>query len=405
MNSLLRLISGLSLLMLVGLSPAADENQTGSDSAPGTLRDELQEGLYSRINVLGFGTYLDLERSRLNPRNILTIPRYQAEIDIRPDFNLEFRRWEFILKPRVALTGRRWEDGVRDNHTDLSARFFLNEGSVRYRVTDQWITSYGRENLQWGPSSLVSPSNPFNRENARNNPRLEVPGLEYARLIWIPNSTWSASFIANTGEGHLRVSGFEKGYALKLDYVHNGAYFTLIPSYREDGRWQLGFFGGWNATDAVILYTEGFVADRTDNYELLTGGSYTFESGTMLTLEYYRNNNGCVISRFELCFGPTAATPLATAPSGLDPTDPLIRRDYLMFQFTDMDFLDPNIDFTTRVIHNLNDDSSRLIGLMEYALNDHSQLFLIGDAFTSHNSTEFGSLLDYSLFGGVGFTF
>jgi hypothetical protein len=32
---------------------------------------------------------------------------------------------------------------------------------ARLRLTECLFVSYGRENLQWGPSALFSPSNPF----------------------------------------------------------------------------------------------------------------------------------------------------------------------------------------------------------------------------------------------------
>jgi hypothetical protein len=43
--------------------------------------------------------------------------------------------------------------------------------------------SYGRENLQWGPSYLFSPSNPFFHDNGRSNPKKEIPGMDFARLV------------------------------------------------------------------------------------------------------------------------------------------------------------------------------------------------------------------------------
>ena len=79
-----------------------------------------------------------------------------------------------------------------------AGQVFVNEWFFRYRLTDRFFASYGRENLQWGPSFLISPSNPFIERNGKNNPYLEVPGLDYAKINWIVDSSWSAQLIANT---------------------------------------------------------------------------------------------------------------------------------------------------------------------------------------------------------------
>ena len=48
---------------------------------------------------------------------------------------------------------------------------------------------------------LFSPSNPFFQDNGRRNTFLEVPGMDFGRLVWIPAAAWSFSFIANTDPG------------------------------------------------------------------------------------------------------------------------------------------------------------------------------------------------------------
>jgi hypothetical protein len=97
----------------------------------------------------------------------------------------------------------RWEkwDGGGKSGSQGDAEIFIQEGFARYRMIDPLIVSYGRENLQWGPAYLISPSNPFNQDNGRNNPMLEVPALDYGRILWLPTDRWTISFIANTTRG------------------------------------------------------------------------------------------------------------------------------------------------------------------------------------------------------------
>ena len=191
-------------------------------------------------------------------------------------------------------------------------------------MRENLFVSYGRENLQWGPSFLFSPSNPFFQDNGRRNTYLEVPGMDFGRLVWMPASVWSLSFIANTDEGLNKTTGpgaflssappppFERTYTIKADYTGREAYASLILSRRADDENLLGFYGGWTVSDAVLLYTEGVVSqgsrglypveDRFSPFGasmaqahehsssldpvMLLGGSYTFESKGILTLEY-----------------------------------------------------------------------------------------------------------------------
>ena len=188
------------LLLLTWISSGVAGNGENTDQS---LSDELVEGFDARINLVGFGTYRKVADSAVNRGNIFLIPRYQLEADFRPDFYLNFRRLDLIFKPRFEVR-RLWvEDGILEGSADTEDDVFVNEWLARIRLNDMLFASYGRENLQWGPSYLLSPSNPFNRHNGRNNPELELPGMDFARLVWIPNDRWTASFIANLGEGAL----------------------------------------------------------------------------------------------------------------------------------------------------------------------------------------------------------
>ncbi len=54
-------------------------------------------------------------------------------------------------------------------------------------------------------------------------------GLTYARLLWIPYASWSASFIANIDDGaHTFFNPFYKKYAVKIDYTGFEKYGSVI---------------------------------------------------------------------------------------------------------------------------------------------------------------------------------
>jgi hypothetical protein len=361
------------------------------------LGDEARKGFSARISLLGFGVVAQPVNSPLNPKNTLEIPRYVTELDLRPDFNLNFRQVELSVRPRLELRWQWWRDGLRQGDNGGDTEVFVQEWLARYRLTDELSASYGRENLQWGPSYLLSPSNPFNRDNGQNNPMVEVPGLDYGRAVWIPSQAWTVSFIANTDRGRLElIRDFKKTYAMKLDYTIEKKYFSLIPSYREDGELSLGFLGGWTVSDALLLHMEGSVPDRIGDAAILVGGAYTLEVGPTIAAEFFHDGSGCTLKSIAQCF--------ARGFANRQPADTLFRQNYLLVQYTHTRIRDTTLDLTLRWIRDLDDDSNRIISIVEYGLSDRIQLFAIGNVDIGNNNAEFGSLLNYSLMAGVRFT-
>lgn len=393
---LLLFVAGTQLGSIV----AAAESPGGAGDESRLLKelgDEARKGFSARISLLGFGVAAQPVNSLLNPNNTLEIPRYVMELDLRPDFNLNFRQVELSVRPRLNLRWRWWEDGVRQGDNGGDTEVFVQEWLARYRLTDQLFASYGRENLQWGPSYLLSSSNPFNQDNGQNNPMLEVPGLDYGRGVWIPSQAWTVSFIANTDRGRDDlIRDFKKTYAMKLDYTIEKKYFSLIPSYREDGEFSVGFFGGWTVSDALLLHIEGSLRDAIDDSAILVGSAYTLELGPTIAVEFFHNGSGCNLKSIALCVARGFGTE--------QPTNTLIRQNYLLVQYSHSRIRNTTINFTGRWIRSLDDDSNRIISIFEYGLGDHTQLFAIGNVDIGNNDAEFGSLLKYSLMVGVKFT-
>lgn len=378
----------------------ADDQSEGS--AETSVFQEIADGFYALITVVGFGTLNEVvDDSTLNWDNRLDIPRYQAVADFRPDFFLTFRRLELGVKPRANQTWQRWGEGRRDGQSDMDDDFFVNEWLARLRLHNTLFMSYGRENLQWGPSYLLSPSNPFNQNNGRNEPNLEVPGLDYGRLVFLPSSGWTISGIANTSEGKANIPNFEKTYAIKLDYTGQEKYVSVIPSYMEgDEEYRLGLYAGWSVAEPLLLYAEGSISDKDDEGEVLVGFAYTFEMGSTIAVEYFHQEDGCTLDPIERCFEGTDAG----TEDILNQSDPLLRKNYGFLQFNHNQIWN-RLNVTARWTHGFDDNSGRGIGILECELGDHVQMFFIGNYFYGDEDEEFGSFLDYSLTLGARLTF
>lgn len=160
----------------------------------------------SLFKVLGSATYQDPADSTLNPDNlILELPRWNYNTQLRLDLRADAGPVQVVLKPRFAYDLNEWEWGPKEGDSESDDDFYLNEGHILFSIADELFLSYGRENLQWGPSYLFPASNPFVQDSGQNNPKREVPGLDYAKAVWVPNRTWTFSLISNVGEGEANI--------------------------------------------------------------------------------------------------------------------------------------------------------------------------------------------------------
>ena len=444
---LTRIFVLVCLLLWPAFSNATEMSDTGNGDEKIELfaLSELSESFEYTLRTVAFGAYQNAAKSSQNPHNdFYQIPRYLAEFEFRPDARINLNRLDLSVNPRVNLEWTAWEDGIRKGDTDWNDDWFVNEWLARIRITEDMFVSYGRENLQWGPSFLCSPSNPFFRDNGQSNPMREVPGMDFGRLVWLPGMSWTFSLIANPDEGRQEFLffEFEKTYALKLDYAGQGGYASLILSHKEKDRNRLGVFGGWTASDALLLYGEGAIARGADAlypktannpfgatmeavYDddsslkgtLLAGGSYTFEVGPTISVEYVYNGAGYSDDQADAYYrlrkkasegldaadsirGLSLLTLSQTADTGLR----LLRRNYVLLQYRHNAIRDV-LDLTFRWTRNMDDGSGQFISIVEYFAGDHIKLFSVGTLNSGGGDTEFGTILDHQLMIGLEYTF
>jgi len=431
---------------LPGWSPNLAASDDGNTN-PVSVENAPAKRLSIDFRALTYGIVQEPAASTQNPgNNFLQLPRHLADLELRPDLRFNADPLDLSVKPRMRLEYSVWKSGIRNRDSDWGDDWYVNEWLARLRIRENLFLSYGRENLQWGPSFLFSPSNPFFQDNGRRNPYLEVPGMDFGRLVYVPASSWTVSFIVNTDEGRNKINGpapFDKTYALKIDYTGRESYGSMVLSHREDsGKNSLGFFGGWTLSDAVLLYgewalTQGSEAlypqrdrspfgvsmqplyerDHTLNPVVLVGGSYTFETKGTLSVEYAYNGSGYNDTEADRYYslrrrasnasvpgssmsGLAQKTLSETANTGLR----FLRRNYALIQYTQNN-IENDIDLTLRWTQNLDDGSCQFTTLVTYSLGNHLELFSVGTVDGGNRGTEFGSILDYQWMVGIKYTF
>ncbi len=351
--------------------------------------------VHFRFTNLSYAKVQQPAESDLNPDNYLNICRYKLNSSFRPDFRAAFSKLRVSFKPRLELSDEYRDKGSDKGRSKTDAELFVHEYAVRLSASENILLSYGREDLQWGPAFLLSPSNPFFSYNGRNQPEIEVRGADYGRLIWSPDLNWSASFIVNTGKGRKKLlTDFEKTYAAKLDYLTDKAYFSLILSDREHtGSKRLGGFFSWNINDAVIFYGEGSASDG--EVEMLFGGSYTLLGGGTVSGEYFYNgggvNHGSLIKKIMTLTEKEAR-------------ESLFRKHYVLLQYYDSDLLS-RWSILIRDTINLDDQSFSLLIHGQYNLGDHSQVFATATINHGDRHSEFAAIIDSSFMFGLEFTY
>jgi hypothetical protein len=378
-------VTGLLAGALLFCSNAIAENAAEQDNLE----------LAYRLDVLIYELLSNPVQSALNPDNILRVPSNQTVIDVRLNLDLIWKRLELLARPRFEHRWRRWDDGLASGQDDTVDEFFVNEWLARVGLSRRAFLSFGRENLQWGTARLLSPSNPFNQDNGQNNPQVEVPGSDYARLVLVPNDRTSVSLIANTHEGRLDVPNFQRRSAVKFDYTGRERYIGVIVSVTdEDGDAELGAFGGLTLSEGALIYAEGSATE--DDGELLLGASYTGNWGGTFVLELFHDGAGCVAPDVAACF--VGATPEQVFSSAL------VRENYALLQYIHTGVRD-RADFGLRWIAGLDDDSFRAIATLEVAIGDHTRIFGWVSIDRGDEIDEFGSRIDSAAQVGARFVF
>ncbi len=439
-------LSALLLISILNLSAqtarAATDDGAAGRNLPTSWWNRVNRGISSTTRVLLSAVYGDTAPSTQNPQNsFLELPELSLKAELRPDFYLLYNQFDITFKPRGRLIWQTWqqkEDSITDTDNDWS----VLEWRIKARLSDTFFLCWGWENLQWGPSYLASPANPFFYDNGRLKPREEVKGLDIARLIWVPNERLTVSLIANSGRGaddDLR--DFQQKYAVKLDYMAEQYYGSSIASCKENETIELGGFAGVTVSDALLLYIEGGVHNGTavyypvfsaspfavtlSNYRrddgmegrLLGGASYTLESGSTLVAEYLYNSAGYNREQADTYYklrekaaaAYTAAGPLATAAAeqlglAVDPGFGFLRRHYLLFQYRKSEIFDM-MDITLSWIQNLDDGSLRLLPNIDIAVSDQAVIYLYGVFTHGGEETEYNTLYRFQIMAGLEFTF
>ena len=257
--------------------------------------------------------------SSYNPDNLLAgLPRMQHGAQARLRWRMEGEYGVLAIGPRVTFSKATGTNAASGDTRETKA--YLQNWLVEGRLGNVDVF-YSRELMLWGPSQFASPSNPFFTETNQVNPFTELPSRDFVGVRWRIDDRNTVALVRNVDEGRDRevLRPFKPETALRADHVGDVFAVGAVASHRA-GRNQYGAYGQWTVNDAVIEYFDAatfrgsrrllalapVVAsngtqdwqlatradDRKRHYDVLVGGSYTFEGGSTVNLEYRRNTEG-----------------------------------------------------------------------------------------------------------------
>jgi hypothetical protein len=182
---------------------------------------------------------------------VLAVPQATWATEVRLTARVQAGpRWQLVLRPSVAVSAQavavqgrpiRWP-----RHADLE----WPEAYLYWGPTDALSITCGRQNFQWGPAELLSPSNRLFREvGAFRDASYAVRGRDLLRVNLSRGRQWSLVGLADvhdTGAPPWRAGvAFRPAALAKLEYVGFGgdAYLGLTGGARRgDARW-IGAYG------------------------------------------------------------------------------------------------------------------------------------------------------------------
>ena len=359
----------------------------------------VTDGLKWNVRNLTYIQFQEPSTLAVNSGASADLPERVIENDLRADLSYTRGPLTVGLKPRANVFSQSWNSGARSGEEESSGDLYFYEWLVRASVGDRGFVEYGLQNLQWGPSFLLSPSNPFDERNGKENPYKELPeSADYARLIWVPSASWTISAIANVGEGRKDYpQQFHDTYALKVDYQFQDGYASLITSYRDDDlseNLRVGYYAGYNFSDRILGYFEGSSSDR--DTQTLIGGSYTTDLGPTIGMEYFFNSSGDRSTDIRELY--------VKARYDLDWRTALVRQNYVLIQAYQQDLFG-SLDYVLRWVANT-DDKSNLVNIqLKYGLSQRLSLFTVATLNSGADDSELAAVREYQVMGGVEFVF
>lgn len=403
------------------------------------LTDGLELELGGRLYFQETDTVQGL--ASLNPDNeVASLPRARGVALAHAEVRFEWWLVEGRFAPRALVdAGRTVVKG--EVATVAAAELWVQEATLALELPSGLRVAGGRYYYDVGPSVFAAPSNPFSPGSFRLNPKIDPPSREFATVSWASTSGWSLGAIANLGPG--RDPGFEepwfdftRSYGVRFDIAGDAWSALGLGAVDEAGLGQLGGSAQLTLSEALLAWGDVavFVGHRSfvpaeDEYRptgwamtsresdgavrasALVGGSYAFDGGLSVSVEYmyhgvgYSSGEAEDYHRMIDDLGGISIYPITLAARrerarAINPGLSFLRQHYVMSELRQIDAFDAG-SFSFRAILSPEDRSAQLSALVEASLTDAVDVFFVGFFGLGPERSDFGRFLRRSLLVGA----
>jgi hypothetical protein len=371
------------------------------------------------VNLKEFSTFK--EGSDLNPSLNTAIT------NLRWTQQFQYQNWSYLLSPRLYAT--------YSQDANSTGEAFMQDAYGQWSNSNHQLR-LGIQNFQWGPSELLSPSNPiFAFESNQRWFFYQQRGRSLAKWHWTINKSWAFSAVAepaNNGEvPPIEGESFHSSGLIKIEF-HPGSgqnYIGLTAGMTPQEAKFWGEYFAFYITDSLSVYndtrfTQGNRAyypvttasgielqqtHRADTtYSPLTVNGIRLETSTDLRLEYVYNELGMDHQEWkQSLFSIVAPTPnLVVNRKRFERSGQNIPGKNLLYLSWRIPDLGPRGVYSLhlRTLRSLDDQSGNLQAAIERGLGDAFTVYLEGAKFYGSSDSFFGGLLSYEILAGFKWT-
>lgn len=154
-----------------------------------------------------------------NPGNqVLKIPTSKEYLEVRPNLKWTSKWMEVVFRPRGLIERRQVEyrlspqtlpqvpnnpSTIKNTESTQSSEFFLADAYFSQDLSEKISLTIGRQNYQWGPAEIMSPSNFIFHETVVDKKTFaETKGRNLLRLNITPTKSWSAVSLIEWAENN-----------------------------------------------------------------------------------------------------------------------------------------------------------------------------------------------------------
>lgn len=205
------------------------------------------------------GTFIDPTGGRLGAPESL----FQSDLRLNSKYTFESGS-RLVFRPRLLLDYKTYPESHPGPDRVTQGKLSLPEGYLEWDADEKTTLAGGLQNYQWGPSELMSPSNPFfHFRPEQRSYNYKEDGRFLLRLNWSPGANWNliglVEPINNGNSFWIYEKKFQPKALIKLERHGENAlnYFGFGAGTMDDRIPFIGEYFNYEIRQGLSIYLDG----------------------------------------------------------------------------------------------------------------------------------------------------